>query len=67
MVSAKLLETVARSKGLVFEFSANNQAWVTLDRPTGIMLAEYSDITVELMTERQWREEFNKLKASKYK
>ena len=67
MVNLKLLSEVAKGKGLKFGYDAS-LGWYSLrDVLTGMLLAEYADITVELMTERAWREEFNKFRVSKYK
>lgn len=67
MVNLQLIERIANSKGLLFDYVPSLGAYATMDKVTGMMLAEYADISVQLMTERAWREEFNKLKASKYK
>jgi hypothetical protein len=67
MVKLQLIESIAKSKGLIFDYSEQQGAYATWDKVSGMMLAEYANVSVELMTERAWREEFNKLKASKYK
>lgn len=67
MVSVQLLTDIAKTKGLIFEYDMPLDAWVTRDKATNMLLAEYADVSVKLMTERSWREEFNKLKPSQYR
>jgi hypothetical protein len=67
MVNLKLLSEIAKGKGLKLVFDEPLACYVLRDKLTNMMLAEYANITVELMTERAWREEFNKFRVSKYK
>lgn len=67
MVNLKLLIEIAKRKGLKLVFDEALACYVLQDALTGMLLSEYADVTVELMTERAWREEFNKFRVSKYK
>lgn len=63
MIKIKTIQEIAKKKGLRFEYSEPDQAYVMFDRFSGHALAIYANITVELITsEKVWREECNKLR-----
>ena len=63
MVKIKTIQEIAKKKGLRFEYSEPDQAYVMFDSFSGQAMAIYADITIQLITsDKVWREECNKLK-----
>jgi hypothetical protein len=62
------LQKIAKSKGLEFVFDDSLQCYVLRDNITGMMLMEYANVTVRLITNVNiWREEFNKFRAQSFR
>ncbi len=62
------VQKIAKSKGLEFVFDDSLQCHVLRDRVTGLMLMEYANVTVSLITNVNiWREEFNKFRTQAFR
>lgn len=67
-VKIATIQKIAKKKGLVFEYDEPSQSYVMRDKITSMCLAEYANITISLITsDRVWREECNKLRASAFR
>ena len=62
------VQKIAKDKGLEFVFDDSLQCHVLRDRITGMILMEYANVTVSLITNVNiWREEFNKFRAQSFR